>query len=137
MKIYSKLVFAALPMLLAGKVMALDLSETILCASLDVYECVDGSGCNEVLAEDVNAPTFFRVNVEEKQVMVSKAGEPTEVEHYETIGGRVILQGVDASRQDAEVGVGWTVAIEEESGRMVSTVTIDQGAIVIFGACTE
>ena len=137
MKIFTKLSFATLPLLFAGNVLALDLSETVLCASLNVHECVDGVGCNEVLAESVNAPTFFRVDLENEQLRITKSGDPTEVEHYERIAGRVIMQGVDAARQDAEQGVGWTVAIEEETGRMVATATIDQGAVVIFGACTE
>ena len=129
--------FTALLLLFASHAVALDMSGTVLCASIDVHECVDGAGCNEVLAEEVNAPTFFRIDVEKKQIRVSQSGEPSEIEQIEKLAGRIVMQGVEDGNPDTEDVSGWTIVIEDDTARMVATATTRQGAVVIFGACTE
>jgi hypothetical protein len=123
--------------LLAGSATALDTSKPLLCASIDVNECVDGNGCSEVLAEEVDAPTFFRIDLGKKQVRVTKDGLPTKIEHLEEIEGRIVMQGVEEGNPDVNDGTGWTITIERDTARMVATATLHQAAIVIFGACTE
>ena len=137
MRTIIKICLTALPLLFASHAVALDLSKPFLCASLDVHECVDGARCREVLPEDVNAPTFFRVDMKKKQIRVSKSGEPTEIEHVDTLEGRIVLQGVEDGNPEIEDGAGWTMTIEEDTARMVVTATTRQAAIVIFGACTK
>ena len=137
MRTIHKIGFTGLLLLFAGYALALDTSGTVLCASIDVHECVDGGGCKEVLAEDVNAPTFFRVDVGNEQVRVSKSGEPARIENIEKLADRTILQGIQAESARVEGGTGWTMTIENDTGRMVVTATMQQAAVVIFGACTE
>ncbi len=123
--------------LIAGSALALDTSEPILCASLDVFECVDGRGCEEVLPEDVDAPTFLWVNVEGKEIRASVEGDGSRIDHIEEVEDRLVLQGVEDGRDDVNDGTGWTISIEKKTGRMVGTAAASQAAIVIFGACTE
>ena len=137
MRIIHKIGFTALLLLFAGNALALDTSGTVLCASIDVHECIDGGGCSEVLPEDVNAPTFFRVDIGNEQVRVSKSGEPARIENIEKLADRTILQGIQAESAKVEGGTGWTMTIENDTGRMVVTATTQQAAVVIFGACTE
>ncbi len=128
---------AALSLSFAGSAMALDESAPILCASLDVMECVDGGKCRTVLPEDVNAPTFFRLNLENKQVAVSRDAKPNKAENFQKFDGRIVMQGVDTGDDDALDSVAWTIQVEEETARMVATAVLHQAAIVVFGACTE
>ncbi|MCZ6854630.1 MAG: hypothetical protein O7G86_11995 [Gammaproteobacteria bacterium] len=122
---------------LAGSALAIDTSNPILCASLDVNECVDGAGCREVLAEEVNAPTFFRIDMKKMEIRVTKDAQPTKIELSESLEGRIVMQGIEDGNPDVDDGTGWTISIEEDTGRMVATAAIRQGAVVIFGACIE
>ncbi len=123
--------------LITGNVLAIDTSEPILCASLDVFECVDGAGCEEVLPEEVAAPTFLWVDVEGKEIRASVEGSGSPIDHIEEVENRLVLQGVEDGRDDVEDGTGWTISIETKTGRMVGTAAASHAAIVIFGACTE
>jgi hypothetical protein len=116
---------------------ALDTSKTILCASLEVLECVDGADCEAVFPEEVGAPTFMRINVKKKEVKASVERPPSRIDHIEEVEDRLVLQGVEDGRDDERDGAGWTISIHKSTGRMTATVALDQAAIVIFGACTE
>ena len=124
----------AMCLALSGSAFALDTSKPILCASIDVHECVDGGSCREVLAEDVNAPTFIRIDLKKKTVAGRKSVDPDRIKTIESVDGRLIMQGLGVT--DAE-DLGWTIVVEEDTGRMIVTATTEQAAVVIFGACTE
>jgi hypothetical protein len=113
-------------------------SSPFLCASIDVQECIDGGKCERVLPEEVNAPVFFRVDIQEQTVGISKSGAPLSANHFEETPGRFILQGIDFESADVDSdSVAWTIVLEKETSRMVATAVITQAAIVIFGACTN
>ena len=137
MKIIPRIGLTLLFFLAAGTAVALDKSEPLLCASIQVNECVDGAGCREVLPEDVSIPTFFWINMKKKEIRVGKDSEPTAIERIEDIEGRTIMQGADPGSEDLADGSGWTMSIEDETGRMTGTAITRQAAIVIFGTCTE
>jgi hypothetical protein len=122
---------------IAASALALDTSKTILCASLEVFECVDGAACENVRPEDVDAPTFLWVNIDDKEVRANVSGRASKIDHIEQVEDRLVLQGVEDGREDAKDGTGWTISIATQTGRMVGTAAADQAAIVIFGACTE
>jgi len=123
--------------LIAAPALAIDTSEPLLCATLQVDECVDGHGCKAVLHEDVNVPTFVRIDLGKKTLATSTRATPTPIESVKHIGTRVILQGAAEVDEDRPEPRGWTLALEADTGRFVATVTITQGAIILFGACTE
>ena len=137
MTLIPKIGLALLLVLATGPVVALDKSEPLLCASIDVYECVDGAGCRSVLPEDVNAPTFFWVNLKKKEIRASKGSDPTVIERIEDVEGRTVLQGADPGSADLADGSGWTMSIEDDTGRMTNTAITRQAAVIIFGTCTE
>ena len=60
-----------LTLLAAGPAHAIDTSTPFLCATIQVHECIDGSACESVLPEDVNAPTFMRIDVKAKEIRVT------------------------------------------------------------------
>jgi len=133
----SKMGVVSLALLFAGSAAAIDTSKPLLCASIEVNECIDGYGCSEVLAEEVDAPTFFRIDLGKKQVRVTKDGPATKIEHMEEVEGRIVMQGVEEGNPDVDDGTGWTITIEQDTARLVATAATRQAAIVIFGACTE
>ena len=137
MKSIRRIGLALLFFLTTVPTVALDKSEPLLCASIQVNECVDGAGCRAVLPEDVNAPTFFWVDLQKKEIRASKDGATTAIERIEDVEGRTVLQGADPGSEDPADGSGWTMTIEDDTGRMTSTATTRQAAVVIFGTCTE
>ena len=128
---------AGVALVFSGSAAALDMSETVLCASMDVNECVDGGRCREVLPEEVNAPTFFRVDLKKQEIQVRKDEAPNKAEVFKKLDGRVVLQGTAEGRDAVVDGTAWTIMVEEETGRFVATAGMQQAALVIFGACTE
>jgi hypothetical protein len=139
MRTKDKLFFlaGACSMLATGPALAIDTSKPVLCASIQVHECIDGAGCEPVLPEEINAPTFMRVDVKGRKIRVRKEAPPTPILSVATIENRLILQGAEDGNPRQPDGTGWTMSIENDTGRFVATATLLQGAVVIFGACTE
>ena len=137
MKVSSKLLISVVTLLSAGSAWALDTSKPFLCASMQVNECIDGRGCEAVLPEEVNAPTFLRVDVRNKVIRVLKDAPGTKIRSVSQIENRLVLQGAEDGNPRQPDGTGWTLSIENDTGRFVATAAVLQGAIVIFGACTE
>ena len=116
-----------------------DGSEPLLCASVDVMECDAGGECFRATADSIGAPQFYRVNFKEKKIIgmiQNKKGPPTQIERMESVDGKLILQGAEDALEGIKDGVGWSLAISEETGRMVLTASGDDVGFVIFGAYT-
>jgi hypothetical protein len=50
--------------------------------------------------------------------------------------GELIFQGAEDGVQGVRGGTGWSIAISEETGKMVVTESGGQAGFVVFGACT-
>ena len=137
MKFISTMGLVMLFFLTAGSAMALDKSEPLLCVAIKINECVDGGSCSEVLPEDVSIPTFLWIDLKKKQISTSKDAQATAIERMEDIEGRTVLQGADPGSPDLADGSGWTISIEDDTGRMTGTAITRQAAVVFFGTCTE
>ncbi len=53
----------------------------------------------------------------------------------ELVDGKLILQGAEDGYQSVRDGLGWTITIAEDTGRVVMTASGDKVAFVVFGAC--
>jgi hypothetical protein len=106
---------------MATNALALDTKKILLCASLDVFECVDGRTCEDVLPEDAGAPAFIWKNFQDKEVQATVEGRATKIDHIEEIENRLVLQGVEDGREDENDGTGWMISIETQTGRTVGT----------------
>lgn len=115
-----------------------DGSKTLICAAVDVTECFPGGKCQKVTAEEVNLPDFLRLNFKDKNIratMVGRENLETDIERVETIDGKLMVQGAEDGREDTKDGLGWTMAIDEFSGKLVFTAAGADVAFVVFGAC--
>ena len=116
-----------------------DGSQSILCSSVDVFECDIGAECMRVSATDIDAPQFFRIDFSKKTIVASREGDrtqTTEIERMKTIDGKLILQGMEDGKDEVKDGLGWTLAIMQGTGAMVLTASGEQAGFVIMGACT-
>ena len=54
----------------------------------------------------------------------------------EHVDGKLILQGAEDGVEGVRDGVGWTIAISEETGKLILTASGEGVAFVAYGACT-
>ncbi len=141
MKKFGVIAFGFCVFILAVPVGAADFggSKPLLCASVDVIECDAGKECFMAMAAGIGAPQFYRINFKEKKIIglsQGKKGPPSPIERMESVDGKLILQGAEEALEGIKDGVGWSLSISEETGRMVLTASGDDVGFVIFGACT-
>lgn len=122
---------------LSSTIMASDFdgSKPLFCVIQAVNECVMGKHCTHVSPEDVNLPDFFNVNVKGK--VIKGNGNKTPIERVEHLDGKLMLQGADEGIEGVRDGMGWTIVIDEETGKMSLSASGDGFAIVVFGFCTQ
>ena len=116
-----------------------DGSKELLCAVMDLVECIPGGKCQQVTAEEVGIPNFLRIDFKQKKLRATFADgskKNSAINNLEKIDGKVILQGAEDGIKDVRDGLGWSLAIDEETGKMVLTASGDAVAFVMFGACT-
>lgn len=116
-----------------------DGSKPLICALMDLIECDAGSNCQSKTAEELGLPQFFRINFVEKQISGTQSGgsgKSTPIENLKHIDGKLIIQGAQDGVEDVRDGVGWSLAIAEETGKLVLTASGDEVGFVVFGACT-
>lgn len=116
-----------------------DGSKPLLCAVMDIVECGPGGNCQKVMAEEVGIPQFIRINFKEKKISATQSSgskRSTTIKNSEHVDGKLILQGAEDGIEGVRDGLGWSLAIAEESGKMVLTASGDEVGFVVFGACT-
>ena len=104
-----------------------DGSKTILCAPVEAMDCTPGAVCQRGTPDDIGAPQFIRIDFGKKMVIGPKRSTP--IASIEKDEAQVLLQG-------SELGYGWSIAVDQQSGRMSATLTDHEGAFVLFGSCT-
>lgn len=115
---------------------AIDTGEPFLCAVSQVTECLDGWGCEAVLPEMVNAPTFIWVDLKKKRVRTSLNNEGSRIVNLVEADGLHLIQGSQTNNPEGPSGA-WSMSIEDSTGRFVGAVALRQASLNLFGACTE
>lgn len=132
------LTFVATSLGLAANAADIDGKASLICANVELYECVSGRDCQAVTAQSIEASNLLKVDFRKKQVsgVGPAASRPaTAIETRETAGGRIYLQGVDTDAESGD-GLAWTMVIDQESGRMSLTAAGDDVVFNVFGSCT-
>lgn len=108
-----------------------DGTKPFLCATMDVTSCVPGQDCARELAQTVNAPEFFTVDVGKMVVSEkgnSNAGRTSKIDHVDHQAGSLMLAGTDGAES-------WSAMIGESSGKLSYSVVGDRMIVAAFGAC--
>ena len=82
---------------------------------------------------------FMRLDFSAKTLTSPGAGangKSSAIERSETVDGKLILQGAEDGMEGVRDGLGWTLAIDENTGKAVLSVSLRGAAFVVFGACT-
>ena len=137
-KVLSAAILLGITLLASGNVIAkdqVDGSANLICAAFDVSACLDGGRCASGEARSFDMPEFMNVDFKKKVIHATydagsykTANSP--IKYSETSGTQLILQGVENNH-------GWTMAIDQESGRMSLAVVGHEVSFSIFGACNK
>jgi len=110
----------------------IDGTRPLVCHGDDVASCDDATDtCQQGDPSAVNLPDSLTVDFAAKQAsrvlpdgtkLVSAIGSTTRVE------GSMAIQG-------SEAGVGWTLLVDEATGKMTIAVARASGGIIVFGHC--
>ena len=114
-----------------------DGTRPLLISVIRVVECVPEGTCREVTPASVELPQFLKIDFTKKTIRPAAADDkkpPTVIERQEVVDGKLILQGAEDGYEKLHDGLGWTIAISEETGQVVLTASGDQVAFVVFGA---
>ncbi|HYB10750.1 MAG TPA: hypothetical protein VEJ16_13865 [Alphaproteobacteria bacterium] len=134
MKYVPSLCLAALASLLPAPLVAapFDGTQPFICANIEIYACEPGVKCDEETVESIDVPQFLKISVPDKTIVGTRpSGQAVnaKIELVRHVEQKMYLQGVEKL-------LGWTVIVDEQTGRMSLTVSDDKNGYVIFGACT-
>ena len=141
MKRYIWILFVFLCSIIAASAVGagdFDGSKPLLMSVIRVIECTPDGDCREVTPASIELSQFLKIDFTDKTIRTAAAGDKrpaTTIEHQEVVDGKLILQGAEDGYEKMRDGLGWTMAISEESGQVVLTASGEQVAFVVFGAC--
>ncbi|KPJ98636.1 MAG: hypothetical protein AMJ60_07575 [Desulfobacterales bacterium SG8_35] len=116
-----------------------DGSQNLLCAPQLVIECTPGGSCEQAMAANVNLPSFFQIDFSVKElagVTESENKRTSKIKTMEFLDGKLFLQGADDGIENVRDGLAWSIAITQDTGRLVFSASGENEAFIIFGACT-
>jgi hypothetical protein len=108
-----------------------DGSKPLLCATIETFECGSGIECQRGTSQSINLPQFLKIDFKDKKISGTReSGEvlTTKIENMERSDGKLVLQGTENNK-------GWSMLINEATGKMTITASDDQVGFVVFGAC--
>ncbi len=114
-----------------------DGTRPLLISVIRVVECTPDGTCREVTPASVELSQFLKIDFTKKTIRPAAADDETPatvIERQEVVDGKLILQGAEDGYEKMRDGLGWTMAISEETGQVVLTASGDQVAFVVFGA---
>ena len=112
---------------------AVDTKQKMICAIMEAKSCELRTGCDTGGADMVNLPDFVTVDVPSNKITGIRpdgTALATPIERVESADGVTVLQG-------GEEGVGWSINITLETGRMTVSASSEDTGLLIFGTCTQ
>jgi len=115
-----------------------DNSKPIICAITSYYECNAKQGCSVRSAEELDAPRFFKIWINKKEIELlgspGKRSRTSKIREETMINGIVILQGFESGGKNGAVG--WTISINSRTGGLTLTASGDEVGYIGIGTCT-
>ena len=100
----------------------------LICATIQAVSCAPGEECERGLPDVIGAPQFFRIDFAKKEIIGPV--RTTQIRLMETTPAQITLQGF-------ELGMGWAITLDRETGKTVTTLAGREEGFVLFGACTS
>ncbi len=114
-----------------------DGSKPLMCSLGELVECDYGAECRSVTNEEVAAPDFIRIDFRKKEFVAITAGISSEadaVDNVLTLDNHLIVQATQGTSSVDPLG--WSMSVNQSTGRATFTASGDDAGFVGFGACT-
>ncbi len=112
----------------------------IICAISNYYECSLEDGCQQKSAAELNAPQFFKILLDRKEIVLLGRNDDekqvSKIKSLALVNGVIIIQGAESGTADRKGGIGWTISINEKTGKMAFTASGNETGYVGMGMCT-
>jgi len=127
-KLLKNLVVLVLGCVAISPVLASDFdgSKPLICATVEARDCVLTRSCFTGEAWEVGAPAFMRIDFAKKTITGTE--RTTAITALEKSENQLLMQG-------AELGFGWTLAINQTNGHFSGSMTNMDGTFLLFGSC--
>lgn len=127
--------FVCAGLLSASSVIAENLEgvDELVCASGQAMLCLETGDCYKTTPWELSLPEFVVIELEKQIISTTKSSNEnrsTAVTMVESGDGVIFLQGTDRGRA-------FSFVIDEQSGRMTASVSLDGLSVTVFGACTS
>ena len=116
-----------------------DGTRNLLCAPQLAIECGPDGTCEQAMAASLNLPNFFQIDFTTKEltaVTESEDKRTSTIKSMEFLDNKLFLQGADDGIEGVRDGLAWSMAIAQDTGRLVVSAAGENEAFVVFGACT-
>lgn len=104
-----------------------DGSKPLICATVEARDCVLARSCFTGEAREIGAPGFMRIDFDKKTITGPQ--RTTAIAALDKSENQLLMQG-------AELGFGWTMAIDQTNGYFSGSITNLEGTFLLFGSCT-
>ena len=95
--------------------------------------------CQQKSAAELNAPQFFKILLDKKEIVLLGRGDNekqvSEIQNLALINGVIIIQGAESGNANRKDGIGWTISINEKTGKMVFTASGNETGYVGMEMC--
>lgn len=102
-------------------------ARVLICAPVEAKTCAPAQHCESTTPGEIGAPAFVRIDFD-KQVVIGRE-RTSPITAIDRDDSQILVQG-------NELGFGWTIAVDVESGAMSASLIDRDGGVVLFGACT-
>lgn len=122
------------PTVMAGD---FDGSKPLNCTLDETIECLPEKECVKVKPAEVNLPETIFIDYANKTIATKEEGikRTSPIENRKHIDGKLIVQGAEDGSADRQDGLGWTIAVNDSTGKMVATGSGNDVGFVLFGSC--
>ena len=134
---FGMLLIFAVPYTVAAE--SFDGSKNLLCAPQSVIECGPDRNCQQVSPASVNLPDFFQIDFKNKtikRIVAMESQKSSKIDRIEVLDSKLILQGADDGSESERDGLAWSMAIAQDTGKLITSAAGENEAFVIYGACT-
>jgi hypothetical protein len=112
---------------MSAKAADFDGSRLLICAPVEAKSCSSGESCSNSTPGAIGAPAFVRIDLDKQVIVGPKSTTPIKL--MEKGESQILMMGT-------ELGFGWTMVLDRESGELSATLGDRDGIVVLFGSCT-
>ncbi len=115
-----------------------DGSQSLVCSVDDGRQFYVGGQTKPFDPQSVGLPRAFLIDFDSNRILPTKDSvvrRQAKIKRSEHVENKMILQGADDGVEGVDDGIGWSMAVEKNSGRFVISAAGDKVGYIVFGRC--